>query len=641
MTTGFSQNNSRYLPDFFNQIEQGDYGQNSGNNSSYSPQSFGGSDPRNPGFRTNLGSLYGMQPNFQSSMGLQPTSYYGDNLSFYGSDGQSASPGSFGLGTGLGSLYFNAPSDINQSPSFTGAGTGQNADYGALENTIGSNFGYQAQYNDPLKNLSSTNARGGAAAGLITDNSGTSYGDSNYNMNKPGEYSYRQSNYTPFGMGLSTGSGNVSANIVSPNANDIVMDRTIGTQQGGYANQQIAQGQDSIGAQGGSIGLVKDPGIMGLLANAQAPQYNDFAQVGAKATNNATNDAQLRMQGNISSNLNAASNINALNTSPFFGNQVNAGVNLNTNSGVNLNTGDQGFAQGTASSNTTGTATSGMNQSTTLGTDLLGQPKYYTYKTPEGTLKITSDQNVAAQAASFNPVDINSPDYKNWVTKDIPNAIKEDFNTLKTAMPGVFGEFPDFDTYAAFQYAQLKPNAQAQVNQNTTGTVYNDLGQITTTGNQYANLLAGQNGNIAANLNAQGIGNATAIPNQTSLQTGANTQTNIAAAGDTFGIVDNSIGVQGSTANLDPKTRSNADINSSSNASSRGIINTSSNVSSATGPQNTGGMGGGVFGVGALAPGQMQGPTPVIVPQKPQTNFSLSNTNNNLNDIFSAWNTLK
>lgn len=639
MTTGFSQNNARYLPDFLSQIEQGNYGQNTGNTSSYSPQSFGGLDPRNPGFRTNLGSLYGMQPNFQSSMGLQPTSYYGDNLSFYGSDGQSASPGSFGLGTGLGSLYFNAPSDINQAPSFTGNGTGQNADYGALENTIGSNFGYQAQYNDPFTNLSSTNARGGAAAGLITDNSGTSYGDSNYNMNKPGEYSYRQSNYTPYGMGLSTGNGNVSANIVSPNANDISMDRTIGTQQGGYANQQISQGQDSIGAIGATAQMVKDPSLLGTLTNAQAPQFTDFAGVGAKATNNATNDAQLRMQGNINSNLNASSGIDALNISPIFGNPVNAGVNLNTNSGINLNTGDQGFAQGTANSNTTGTATSGMTQSTTIGTDPLGKPQYYTYKTPEGTLKITTDQNVAAQAASFNPVNTNSPDYQKWVSTDIPNAVKEDFNNLKSAMPGVFGDFPDFNAYAAFQYSQLKPNAQAQVNQNTTGTVYNDLGQINTTGNQYANLLAGQNGNIAANLNAQGIGNAVANPNQTGLQTGTNTQSNIGATGDTFGVYDNSIGVKGNTSNVDPITNSTANINSSSNSSSRGLINTSSNVST-LGGQNTNGMGGGVFGVGSLAPGQMQGPTPVIIPQKPNSNISATNNSTNLNSIFAPWNSL-
>lgn len=637
MASGFSSNTSRYLPDFFNPISSGNYGSNIGNTSSYSPISFGGSDPRSPGFRTNLGSLYGMSPDFHASMGLQPNTYYGSNMSFYGSNGQSAPTGGFGLGTGLGALSFTPPSDINAAPSFDTLGTGSTAQYGAGENVLSGDFSYQPQYGEGYTTLGGNVARGGAARGLITDRSGTSYGDAAYNMNKPGEYSYRQSNYTPYGMGLSTGEGSISGTIDSPNANDVLMNGQINTTQGGTARQIIDQGQGSWGNQNATAALVKDPSIWGLLGN-QGVNINDYASVGANAQNNALNTAQLRMPGSLNSSLNATSGINAANESPIFGNPVNAGVDLQTGSDINLNTGDQGYATGTASSNTTGSATSGMNQNTTMTMNpLSGKPKYYTYKTPDGTLDITTDQNVAAQAASYTPVDTDSHEYQTWVSTNIPNSIKEDFGKLQAGMPGVFGKYPDFNSYAVAQYSQLSPTAQAQVNQNTTGTVYNDLGQITTEGNQFARLASGAGGNIAADLNAFGVGSAAATQQGTSMNTGANTQTNIGASGNTFGVFNNDLSVGGNIANTNPRSRTNADINSRSNAQTRGFINTQSGVSTLPVNQNTGGMGGGVFGVAPVIAGESQGAAPVIVPARPNPNIQISNTNSNLNNIFSPF----
>lgn len=640
MTSGFSQNSSRFSPDFFNQISSGNFGSNIGNNSSYSPLSFGGSDPRNPGFRTNLGSLYGMAPTFQSSMGLQPDSSYGTDLSFYGSTGQSASPGSFGLGTGYGGLYFSAPTNANESPSFSTLGNAQNTSYGGMENTLGSSFSYTPQYDDLTTNLYGTNARGGAAAGLIEDNSGTSYGNTNYNQNSPSEYNYRQSNYTPYGDGLSTGSGNVSASIASPNANGILLNNQFSSQQGGYAKQNINQGQASNGSLGASMEIVPAPGISGLLGN-DGVNIRDIAGVGAKATNQATNEAQLLMPGNINSSLNATSGVNAQNISPIFGNPVNAGVDLATSSDINLNTGLGGFAQGTATSNTEGKAASGINQDTTITqSPLTGKPKYYTYTTPEGTLDITSDQSIAAQAASFTPINTSDPAYKKWVSSSIPISVKEDFNKMQQAMPGVFGNFPDFDTFAAYQYAKLNPNAQAQINQSTSGKVYNDLGSISTNGNQYANIAAGDNGNITADLYGQSTGNALSTPGNTGLNTGTNLQSSIGASGDTFGVFSNQASSAGTNSNRNPYAKTDANMQSSSNASTNGLINTSSRVSSLSGPQNTGGMGGQVFGVAPILPGQKQGPTPVVIPPKPANNIIVNSTNSNLNSVFSPFNNL-
>lgn len=628
MTSSFVQNSSRFLPDFFNQISSGNYGNNTGNTNSYSPAGFGGL--RNSG--SNLGSLFGMSPNFQASMGLQPSSFYGSNLSFYGSSGENAPAGSFGIGTGTGGVYFRAPGDINESPSFETLGSGDNAQYGAAENTINSNFSYSPQYDDPFTSLNGVNARGGAARALISDRSGTSYGDTNYNMNKPGEYNYRQNNYTPFGLGLSEGSGRVSGNIVSPNANDVSMDGRITSQQGGYANQKIQQGQSSDGDIGALISIDRAKGIPGLLGQTNT-NISDFATVNANATNNALNEAQLRMQGNINSQLNANSKIDATNISPIFGNPVNAGVDLGTSSNINLNTGNQGFAQGSASSNTVGSASSGLNQTTTATQNMLtGKPKYYTYKTPEGTLDITTDQNVAAQAASFNEVDPNSTDYKKWVST-IPNSIKEDFGNLQKNLPGIFGSFPDFDSYAAFQYSSLKPNAQSEVNQNTTGTVYNDLGKITTQGNQYVNLASGNQGNIAAYLSALGTGNATSNPTGASLNTKTNLTTDIGAEGNTFGVFDNNLNVSGNTTNIG--SNMSGDINSLSNARSSGIINTNSRTNTLFNNNPT--ENSGVFGVAPIIPGTMQGPTPVVIPPKPNNNIKISTTNDNTNSISNAF----
>jgi hypothetical protein len=51
-------------------------------------------------------------------------------------------------------------------------------------------------------------------------------------------------------------------------------------------------------------------------------------------------------------------------------------------------------------------------------------------------------------------------------------------------------------------------------------------------------------------------------------------------------------------------------------------------------------LGGQVFGVAPILPGQKQGPSPVVIPPKPANNIIVNSTNSNLNSVFSPFNNL-
>lgn len=629
MTTGFTPNQSRFNPDFFNPIQSGNYGNNTGNTSSYSPGGYGGYDPRNAG-RSPLGSNFGYTPDYTASIGLQPNTYTPNqnNLGFYSSSGAQPTPGSFGLGTGLGGYYFEPPKDINADPFQTSIGTGSKAKFGSRENIFGSTVNYTPQFGADTTTLSGLNARGGSAKAMIEDGSGTSYADTNYNLSSPTEYSFYNNNKTPFGIGTSYGRGRITADISSPNANDFGFDQSNQRTSGGFVNQNIGLGQQSKGLTGYTIGYnpSQQQGLLGLLQNKfrggqQSPDYiSDMAGVGALARNTSEQEALLNMPGSVSSSMQSGSNINAQNVSPLFGNQVNTGVGINTGSDINLRARQGGIATAYAGSDTIGQGDSLMQQTMQKEQKTpLSKPKYYSYTDKDGSLKVTSDQKVAAQADSFGSIDTDSPDFKSWVTKNVPTSLREDFSRLQTTLPSVFGNFPDFDSYAAYNYARINPTAMATVSQNTNANLSNDLAQMSTSGNQFLNIAAGGNSSIGGVVS----GNATGSITPNNMNTNLNTNTQIGAYGDTTGAFVNNNAISGSGQGMSTN---------SSNRSS-GFINTGGSTTSYA--PTTSQYSGGDVGVAPQVPASNVTTVPII-PRKTNPNISISNTSTNSNSLLGS-----
>lgn len=643
MTTGNSTsyipNQSRYAPDFFSPIQEGNYGNNYGNTSTYSPSGYGGYDPRNVS-RNPLGSSYGYNPDYTSSIGLQSNTYTPDqgNLSFYGSDGTSPTAGSFGLGTGLGGYYFEPPSDINSNPYQTSTGTGSAAKYGSRENVFGSTVNYTPQFGADTTTLQGLNARGGAAKAMIEDNSGTSYADTNYNLSRPTDYNFYNENETPYGLGQSFGRGRITADVGSPNANDFGFDQSNQRNTGGYVNQNIGLGQQSRGLSGSLIGYnpQQQPNLLNsikntLTGNRNQPQtpdsISDIAKVGALARNTSEQEALLNMPGSVSSNMQTGSKINAMNQSPIFGNKVGANVDINTGSDINLNTRPGGVAKAYAGSDTIGEGNSSMQQTMQKEQgNPLSKPKYYTFKDQDGSLKVTSDQKVAAQADSFGSVDTNSPDFKSWVSQNVPTSLKDDFSKMQQTLPSVFGNFPDFDSYAAFNYARVNPTSMATVKQNTTADLSNDLAKMSTSGNQYLNVAAGGNSSIGGTLGANAMGYVD--PNNMNTQLDTNTQ--IGAYGDTTGMFQNNNAISASGRGMSTDSRNQ----------SSGFINTGSENNTyipRSNQYNSGEVGVApqvpVYGYGSMynAP---------IIPRQLNPNINISNSSSNINSLFNPLNGL-
>ena len=638
MTSGtptYIPNQSRYSPDFFSPIQEGNYGNNNGNNSTYSPTGYGGYDPRNVN-RNSLGSSYGYSPDYTSSIGLQSNTYTPaqNNMSFYGSNGASPTVGSFGLGTGRGGYYFEPPTDINSDPYQTSIGTGSNAKYGSRENVFGSTVNYTPQFGADTTTLSGLNARGGAAKAMLEDNSGTSYADTNYNLSRPTEYNFLNENETPYGTGQSFGRGRITADVGSPNANDFGFDQSNQRNVGGYVNHNIGLGQQSRGLTGSLIGYnvaQQQPNLLNSIRNAlsgntgqqQTPDYiADMATVGALARNTSEQDALLNMPGSVSSSMQSGSNINALNQSPIFGNRVNANVGINTGSDINLNTSQGGVAKAYAGSDTIGESNSAMQQIMQKEQRTpLSKPKYYTYKDQDGSLKVTSDQKVAAQADSFGSVDTNAPEFKSWVSQNVPTSLKDDFTRMQSTLPSVFGSFPDFDSYAAYNYARVNPTAMATVSQNTQADLSNDLARMATSGNQYLNVATGGDSSIGGLLNANAIG----YVSPTNMNTQLDTNTQIGAYGNTTGsfMNNNAISAAGQGMSTDSRNQSS------------GFINTGSENNTYIPRINQ--YGGGEVGVAPHIPiygSQYNAP---IIPRQLNPNISIGNSSSNINSLLTPW----
>jgi hypothetical protein len=195
---------------------------------------------------------------------------------------------------------------------------------------------------------------------------------------------------------------------------------------------------------------------------------------------------------------------------------------------------------------------------------------------------------------------------------------------MQNTLPSVFGSFPDFDSYAAYNYARVNPTSMATVSQNTSADLSNDLARMATSGNQYLNVAAGGDSSIGGLLNANAMG----YVDPYNMNTQLDTNTQIGAYGNTTGAFQNNNAISAAGQGMSTDSRNQ----------SSGFINTGSENNTYIPRVNQ--YGGGEVGVAPHIPvygAQYNAP---IIPRQLNPNISISNSSSNINSLFNPLNGL-
>jgi hypothetical protein len=164
---------------------------------------------------------------FNQNPSLNSTAYDEDSLS---SRGVSPNQGFRGIESGLSSLYFNPPSDINND--FVAQGTG-NARYGGQDlSYLGQGtFNQNANGNNASENFADRVGRVGAAGGYIYDSTGYNSVNANYDRSKPYSYQNTVGGTIQSGPGqsqfYSSTSGYITPSLQTPDPNSFNYNQSI------------------------------------------------------------------------------------------------------------------------------------------------------------------------------------------------------------------------------------------------------------------------------------------------------------------------------------------------------------------------------------------------------------------------------